>query len=436
MNLTNLFKIAFKALSNNKLRGFLTMLGIIIGVGSVITMLAIGQGSKRSIQAQISEMGSNMIMIHPGGDRRGGVRLDAADMESLKLKDLEDIQAQARYISYISPSVNSSGQAIFGANNTPTTVYGISPEYLDIRRYKVEDGDIFSEQDVKTAAKVCLVGKSVVDELFPDGESPVGKVIRFGKIPLRIVGVLESKGYNSMGMDQDDLILAPYTTVQKRILAITHLQSITCSALSEEYTDQAIEEITQILRTNHKLKATDEDDFTIRSQQELSSMLTSTTDMMTLLLAAVAGISLLVGRHRHHEHHVCLGDRTHPGNRPAHEYRSQRARYSGAVPDRIDPDQRHGRRDRHPRRRGRRRTRQYLRGIPDLYPALERFPFVRRLHPYRHLLRMVPGPESRDAQPHRRTALRITAFQDKIPTLFFRKTGRIRNSRRHTEKEA
>ncbi len=295
MNFANLFKIAFKALCNNKLRGFLTMLGIIIGVGSVITMLAIGQGSKRSIQAQISEMGSNMIMIHPGGDRRGGVRLDAADMESLKLKDLEDIQAQARYISYISPSVNSSGQAIFGANNTPTTVYGISPEYLDIRRYKVEDGDIFSEQDVKTAAKVCLVGKSVVDELFPDGESPVGKVIRFGKIPLRIVGVLESKGYNSMGMDQDDLILAPYTTVQKRILAITHLQSITCSALSEEYTDQAIEEITQILRTNHKLKATDEDDFTIRSQQELSSMLTSTTDMMTLLLAAVAGISLLVG---------------------------------------------------------------------------------------------------------------------------------------------
>ena len=294
-NIYEYIKMAIHNIMANKGRSFLTMLGIIIGVASVITMLAIGQGSKRSIQQQISEMGSNMIMIHPGGDRRGGVRLDAADMESLKLKDLEDIQAQARYISYISPSVNSSGQAIFGANNTPTTVYGISPEYLDIRRYKVEDGDIFSEQDVKTAAKVCLVGKSVVDELFPDGESPVGKVIRFGKIPLRIVGVLESKGYNSMGMDQDDLILAPYTTVQKRILAITHLQSITCSALSEEYTDQAIEEITQILRTNHKLKATDEDDFTIRSQQELSSMLTSTTDMMTLLLAAVAGISLLVG---------------------------------------------------------------------------------------------------------------------------------------------
>lgn len=208
MNLTNLFKIAFKALSNNKLRGFLTMLGIIIGVGSVITMLAIGQGSKRSIQAQISEMGSNMIMIHPGGDRRGGVRLDAADMESLKLKDLEAIQTQARYISYISPSVNSSGQAIFGANNTPTTVYGISPEYLDIRRYKVERGYLLGtgRQDRRQGMSGGQIGRG---RAFSGRRKSVGKVIRFGKIPLRIVGVLESKGYNSMGMDQDDLILAP-----------------------------------------------------------------------------------------------------------------------------------------------------------------------------------------------------------------------------------
>ena len=295
MNFANLFKIALKALSNNKLRGFLTMLGIIIGVASVITMLAIGQGSKRSIQAEISEMGSNMIMIHPGGDMRGGVRLDADDMESLKLEDLEDIQTKTRYVTYISPSVNSAGQAIYGANNTPTTVYGVNLDYLEIRRYKVEDGDTFSDHDIKTAAKVCLIGKTVVDELFPNGENPVGKVIRFGTIPLRIVGVLQSKGYNSMGMDQDDLIIAPYTTVQKRILAITHLQEIVCSALSEDYTQEAIDEISEILRTNHKLKASDEDDFSIRSQQELASMLTSTTDMMTVLLAAVAGISLLVG---------------------------------------------------------------------------------------------------------------------------------------------
>lgn len=295
MNGTNLIKIAVRALTNNKLRGFLTMLGIIIGVASVITMLAIGQGSKRSIQAQISEMGSNMIMIHPGADVRGGVRQDASAMETLKLQDYEDIVDETRFVSAVSPSVNSSGQAIYGANNAPTTVYGISPDYLEIRRYKVEDGDMFTEQDIQTAAKVCVVGKTVVDNLFPDGGNPVGKVIRFQKLPFRIVGVLESKGYNSMGMDQDDLILAPYTTIQKKVLAITHLQGITCSALKEEYTDQAIDEISEILRRNHKLKESDDDDFTIRSQQELSTMLTSTTDMMTVLLAAVAGISLLVG---------------------------------------------------------------------------------------------------------------------------------------------
>ena len=271
------------------------MLGIIIGVASVITMLAIGQGSKRSIQAQISEMGSNMIMIQPGADMRGGVRQEASAMETLKLKDYEDIVNETRYVAATSPSVNSSGQAINGANNAPTTVYGISPEYMEIRRYEIEDGEMFTERDVQTAAKVCVIGKTIVDNLFPGGENPVGKVIRFQKLPFRVVGVLKSKGYNSMGMDQDDLILAPYTTIQKKVLAITHLQGITCSALKEEYTDQAIEEISEILRRNHRLKATDEDDFTIRSMQELSTMLTSTTDIMTTLLAAVAGISLLVG---------------------------------------------------------------------------------------------------------------------------------------------
>ncbi|MCI7286344.1 ABC transporter permease [Parabacteroides sp. AGMB00274] len=295
MNLTNLFKIALRALANNKMRGFLTMLGIIIGVASVITMLAIGQGSKRSIQAEISEMGSNMIMIQPGGDIRGGVRQEASSMETLKLEDYQNIVDETRYVAAVSPSVNSSGQVIYGANNAPTTIYGISPDYMEIRRYKVEDGEMFSDQDIAVAAKVCVVGKTVVDNLFPGGENPVGKVIRFQKLPFKIVGVLESKGYNSMGMDQDDLILAPYTTIQKKVLAITHLQGITCSALKEEYTEQAIDEISEILRRNHKLKADEEDDFTIRSQQELSSMLTSTTDMMTVLLAAVAGISLLVG---------------------------------------------------------------------------------------------------------------------------------------------
>lgn len=295
MNFANLFRIALKALGNNKFRGFLTMLGIIIGVGSVITMLAIGQGSKKSIQAEISEMGSNMIMIHPGEDMRGGVRLSADDMQTLKVKDFEDIRQECGHVSLVSPSVNSTGQAVYGANNTPTSVYGVNEEFLDIRGYRVQDGDIFSEQDIKTAAKVCLVGKTVIDQLFTNGENPVGKVIRFGSIPFRIVGVLESKGYNSMGMDQDNLIITPYTTVMKRILAVTYLQEIVCSALSEEYTDEAISEITDVLRRNHKLKEADDDDFNIRSQQELSSMMTSTSDMMSTLLAAVAGISLLVG---------------------------------------------------------------------------------------------------------------------------------------------
>ncbi len=295
MNTVNLLKIAVRALANNKLRGFLTMLGIIIGVASVITMLAIGQGSKKSIQAEISEMGSNMIMIHPGGDMVGGVRQDASSMETLKLKDYEDIINETRYVAAVSASVNSSGQAIYGSNNAPTTVYGISPDYMEIRRYKVEEGDMFTEKDVTTAAKVCVIGKTIVDNLFTNGENPIGKIIRFQKIPFRVIGVLESKGYNTMGMDQDDLILAPYTTVQKRLLAITHLQEVICSALQEQYTEQAMDEISEILRRNHKLKPEDDDDFTIRSQQELSNMLTNTTDMLTVLLAAVAGISLLVG---------------------------------------------------------------------------------------------------------------------------------------------
>lgn len=295
MNYKNLIKIAFRALNNNKFRGFLTMLGIIIGVASVIAMLAIGQGSKRSIRAQIAEMGSNMIMIHPGGDMRGGARRDPSEMQTLKIEDYQDIATQTTYIDKCSPSVSASGQVIYGANNAPTSVYGVNEEYLDIRKYSVGQGDMFTQAEIKSSAKVCVVGQTVVDNLFKNGEDPIGKVIRFNKIPFRIIGVLTAKGYNSMGMDQDDLIIAPYTTIQKRILAITYLQSIYASAVSEEATDQAIGEISEILRSNHKLKASDSDDFTVRSQAELSSMLSSTTDMMTVLLACIAGISLLVG---------------------------------------------------------------------------------------------------------------------------------------------
>jgi putative ABC transport system permease protein len=301
MNVTNLFKIAFRAIAANKLRSFLTMLGIIIGVASVITMLAIGQGSKKSIQSQIAEMGSNMIMIQPGADMRGGVRQDASSMETLKLTDYQSIKDNCKYISAISPVVNSSGQFIYGSNNTPSSIYGVTQDYLTIRQLSVADGEMFTDADIKSSTKVCILGKTVVDNLFPNGEEPVGKVVRFNSIPFRVIGVLKSKGYNSMGMDQDDLVLAPYTTIMKRILAITYIQGINCSAITEEMTDNATEEITSILRQNHKLKdATDtstaeDDDFSIRSQEELATMMNSTTDLMTILLACIAGISLVVG---------------------------------------------------------------------------------------------------------------------------------------------
>lgn len=294
MNGTNLFKIALRALNNNKLRAFLTMLGIIIGVASVITMLAIGQGSKKSIQAQIAEMGSNMIMIHPGADTRGGVRQDPSAMQTLKMADYEALRDETSFLSAISPSVSSSGQLIAGNNNYPSSVSGVGTEYLEIRQLSIENGEMFDESDIQTSAKICVIGKTIVDNLFP-GEDPIGKIIRFNQVPFRVVGVLKSKGYNSMGMDQDDVVLAPYTTVMKRLLAQTYLSGIFASALSEDMTDNATEEITGILRRNHKLKDGDDDDFTIRSQQELSTMLNSTTDLMTTLLACIAGISLVVG---------------------------------------------------------------------------------------------------------------------------------------------
>ena len=295
MNGTNLFKIALRALANNKLRAFLTMLGIIIGVASVIAMLAIGQGSKRSIQQQISEMGSNMIMIHPGAEMRGGVRQDPSAMQTLKLENYEKLSEECTYLSGISPNVSSCGQLVAGSNNYPSSVSGVSIDYLNIRQLSVEQGEMFSENDIRTAAKVCVIGKTIVDNLFPDGSDPIGKVIRCNQIPMRVVGVLKSKGYNSMGQDQDDVVLAPYTTVMKRLLAQTYLGGIFASALTEDMTEEAVEEITSILRREHKLKATDDDDFTIRTQQELSSMLNTTTDLMTTLLACIAGISLVVG---------------------------------------------------------------------------------------------------------------------------------------------
>ena len=295
MNITNLFKIALRALANNKMRAFLTMLGIIIGVASVIAMLAIGQGSKTSIQNQISSMGSNMIMIQPGADRMGGVRRDPASMQTLKLENFEAIRAQAKLVSAVSPNVSASGQLIAGANNYPSQVTGVNQDYLHIRQLKVKEGSMFTDNDIKTSAKVCVIGKTIVDNLFPDGASPIGKIIRFNQVPFKVIGVLQPKGFNAMGMDQDAIVLAPYTTVMKRLLAQTYLSMIFASAVSEEYSPMAVDEISQILRREHNLKNGQENDFTIRTQEEISSMLNTTSTLMTTLLACIAGISLVVG---------------------------------------------------------------------------------------------------------------------------------------------
>ena len=294
MNILNLFKVSIRAVANNKMRSFLSMLGIIIGVAAVIIMMSIGQGSKESIRAELSTMGTNLINIRPGADMRGGVRQAPSSMQTLKMADYERIMREKKYVTNVSPEVTASGQAIYGNSNTNTTVYGESPEYLDIKQWTIEQGDCFTQEDIKKAAKVCVVGTTIVKELYGEGADVIGKTIRFKSIPMRIIGVLKSKGYNNWGMDQDNVIIAPYSTVMKRIAAQTWFSSIVCSAITEELSDAAIEELTQILRDNHKLKGDAADDFTIRSQAEMMETMSSTMDTVTIILVVAAAFSLLV----------------------------------------------------------------------------------------------------------------------------------------------
>ena len=293
MNISNLFKVSLKAVANNKMRSFLSMLGIIIGVAAVIIMMAIGQGSKESIRQELSTMGTNLLTIRPGADMRGGVRQDPSAMQTLKMADYERIMREKKFVTKVSPEVTASGQVIYGNNNTNTSMYGESSDYLDIKQWSVDEGECFTEEDIKKAAKVCVIGATVVKELFGNVD-PIGKTVRFKSIPIRVIGVLKSKGYNSWGMDQDNVIIAPYTTVMKRIAAQTWFSSIVCSAITEELSDAAIEELTQILRDNHKLKDETADDFIIRSQAEMMETMSSTMDTVTLILVVAAAFSLLV----------------------------------------------------------------------------------------------------------------------------------------------
>jgi putative ABC transport system permease protein len=295
MNIKNLLKIAMNALLRNKLRAFLTMLGIIIGVASVIAMLGIGQGSKLSIQQQIAGMGLNLVTVVPGSQQRGGVQFGASTMQSLKEADVAAILSDCPSVQFATPEVRGNGQVVFGPLNWPTSLYGENESYLQIRERTVESGRMFTAGELTSAAKVCLIGKTVIDNLFGPGSDPVGQVIRFKKIPFLVIGVLAPKGLNTFGQDQDDLLLAPYTTVQKRVLAITWVQSIYTSAVDSKSTDDAAAQITETVRRQHKIKASDPDDFSIRNQAELLSTFSSVSNILTILLGAIAGISLLVG---------------------------------------------------------------------------------------------------------------------------------------------
>jgi putative ABC transport system permease protein len=295
MNISNLFKIAMRALVRNKLRAILTMLGIIIGVASVIAMLAIGEGTKKNIQEQMSSMGTNLIMIMPNMQQRGGVSLGASSSMVLKMSDVETLRNESVYLAEVSPQVSANGQVIYGNQNTQTTVYGVSEEYLAIRKLTIESGRIFNAVELRSMSKVCILGQTVIEELFGEGSDPVGMTIRIKNLPFEIIGTLEDKGESGMGQDQDDLILAPYTTVQRRLAAIDFINGIYASAVSEEKSAAAIDEVTEILRRTHKLKESEEDDFRVMSQSELLETVSSITDIMTYLLGAIAGISLLVG---------------------------------------------------------------------------------------------------------------------------------------------
>jgi len=296
MNIVNLIGIALQALYRNKIRSFLTMLGIIIGVASVIAMLAIGEGSKKSIQEQVSGMGTNMITVIPGAQRRHGVSMGREGAQSLTFNDMYEIEKNSNSIMYLSPEVRAGGQVIFGTENEPSTIYGVNLDYLEIKKFTISSGRMFSEREILTSAKVCVIGKTVYDNIFGETNvDPIGKTIRFNNIPMIVIGVLNPKGLSTFGHDQDDILIAPYTTVQKRILAITHLHAIVVSAISEKHSAQVVEDIENTLRMTHRISKNDEDDFRIRSQEELIKSFTSISDVLTVLLAVIASISLLVG---------------------------------------------------------------------------------------------------------------------------------------------
>ena len=295
MNIFNLIKIAYKSLMRNKTRAFLTMLGIVIGISSVITMVGVGESSQASINNQVSQMGTNLIMIQRARMRERGVSTGRDNVQSLKVKDVELLADNCKYLSAVSPVFNASAQIINGNYNWSGSVMGGNTDLMDIRKFELATGSNFTDEDIRKYAKVALIGHTIVEELFDENVDPIGKTIRVGNMPVKVIGTLKPKGENQMGDDQDDILIMPYTTVQKRILGIDFVHMIMGSAVSEEVADKAVEEIEILLRGAHKIKDGAADDFEVRTQAEMLEMMTSISGMMTTLLKAIAAISLIVG---------------------------------------------------------------------------------------------------------------------------------------------
>jgi putative ABC transport system permease protein len=294
MKMLNTLVSAFRALQRNKMRSFLTMLGIIIGVGAVIAMLAIGQGAEYSVKAQIAALGTNVLMVFPGSQQQGGVRIGAGSAVTLTEDDAISIASDCPAVQYVSPGSIAFGQVIAGNLNWSTVVQGVGGDYLEIRQWPLEYGDFFTDQDIKAATKVCVIGSTVAENMFPD-TSPVDQTIRIRNVPFKIVGVLSKKGQNAMGQDQDDVIIAPYTTVIRRLAHWPNLRYILVSATSPKDMITAQSQIEELLRMRHKIQPYEPDDFTIRNQTDLAATATATTQILTILLASIASVSLLVG---------------------------------------------------------------------------------------------------------------------------------------------
>ena len=296
MNLLMIIRVAFRALQRNKMRAALTMLGIIIGVSAVVAMVSIGQGAQAAVAAQIDSIGTNLLFVSAGAQNVGGVRSGTGDTgtNTLTVEDLNAIKREVPSVSMVTPTVNSRGQLVSGNMNWNTSIQGVSEQYPEVRKWMVQSGEFFTESDVRTAGRVLVIGQTIADNLFAGGD-PIGQTVRVQNLPFRVIGVMVKKGQDQQGRDQDDIAFSPYTTVQKKILGSPRLQIAYVSAVSPDATYTAQQQITELLRQRHKLNANDPDDFTVRNMSDIAEAANETNNTMTMLLACIAGVSLLVG---------------------------------------------------------------------------------------------------------------------------------------------